>query len=327
MFALYRRGFRRERRHGVCEPGLEVQGMAIDEFIGLSSRAGMESAWRSRMRPAMQSRRQSEEPYLLGTDPEEGRRLRTQHRLWGEEARDLWDRAGFGKGARLLDLGCGPGFAALELAARVGPEGRVIAVDESPHFITSLDREAGRLGIEQLRARMEKVEALRLEPASLDGVFARWIFCFLPDPAPVIDRVVSGLRRGGRLVVWDYLNYRATTLHPRSPAFDRVLAAVEESWKRTGGDLDVGARLPGLVVKSGCRLVDLVPLARLIRPGTRFWDWPAQFFSGYVPRLVEAGLLTEAERRAFEGEWRVRERDAGAFLSPPPMIGIIAEKR
>ena len=124
-------------------------------------------------------------------------------------------------GARLLDLGCGPGFAALELAARVGAEGRVLAVDASERFIASLVREAGRLGIEQLTARVERVEELRLEPASLDGAFARWIFCFLPDPAPVIDRVVSGLCPGGRLVIWDYLNYRSTMLQPRSPAFDR----------------------------------------------------------------------------------------------------------
>lgn len=278
------------------------------------------------MKPETQPRRKSEDPYLLGTDPEEGRRLQTQHRLWGEAARDLWDRAGFGKGAHLLDLGCGPGFAALELAARVGPEGRVLAVDESPRFIAALVREAGRLGIGQLTARVERVEELQLEPASLDGAFARWIFCFLPDPAPIIERVVSGLRQGGRLVVWDYLNYGATTLHPRSPAFDRVLAAVKESWRRAGGNLDVGAHLPGLIVKSGCRLVDLVPLVKFIRPGTKFWDWPTQFFSGHVPRLVEAGLLTEAERRAFEAEWRARERDPGTFLSSPPMIGIIAEK-
>lgn len=278
------------------------------------------------MRSTTQTGRKSEEPYLLGTDPEEGKRLETQHRLWRDAARDLWNRAGFGTGARLLDLGCGPGFAALELAARVGPEGRVLAVDESPRFIAALVREAGRLRIEQLTARVERVQELQLEPASLDGAFARWIFCFLGDPAPVIDRVVSGLRPGGRLVIWDYLNYRATTLQPRSPVFDRVLAAVKESWKPTGGDLDVGARLPGLVVKSGCRLVDLVPLVEFIRPGTEFWDWPTQFFFGYVPRLVEAGLLTEADRCAFEAEWRARERDPGTFLSSPPMIGIIAEK-
>ena len=279
------------------------------------------------MRRATDSRRASEEPYLLGTDPEEARRLQTQHRLWADATCDLWDRAGFGPGARLLDLGCGPGFAALELAERVGAGGRVLAVDESARFIAALTRETTRRGLGQLAARVDQVEKLRLEPASLDGAFVRWLFCFLPDPAPVIDRVVRGLRPGGRLVVWDYLNYGATSLQPRSPAFDRVLAAVSESWRRSGGDLNVGGRLPGLIANSGCRLVDLVPLVRFIRPGTAFWDWPTQFFFSHVPRLVETGLLTEAERCAFEAEWRDRERDPGAFLSAPPMIGIIAEKQ
>jgi len=174
---------------------------------------------------------------------------------------------------------------------------------------------------------VERVEALRLKPGSLDGVFARWLFCFLPEPLPIIEGVVSGLRPGGRLVVWDYLNYRATALHPRSPAFERVLAAVDESWRRNGGDLNVGERLPGLIAGAGCRLLELVPLSRFARPGTALWQWPTGFFRGYVPRLVEAGLLTQGERRAFEAEWKEREQDPGAFLSAPPMVGIIAEKQ
>ena len=275
----------------------------------------------------MDSRLAREEPYLLGTDSEEKRRLETQHRLWAEWAHDLWDRAGFGPGDRLLDLGCGPGFAALELADRAGARGQVLAVDESTRFIGSLADEADRRGLTQLEARVERVEALRLPPGSLDGAFARWLLCFLPDPLPIIERVVSGLRPGGRLVVWDYLNYRATALYPRSRAFERVLAAVDESWRRTGGDLNVGERLPGLITGAGCRVLELVPLSRFARPGTALWQWPTGFFFGYVPKLVEAGLLTEAERESFEAEWREHEQDPGAFLSAPPMIGIVAEKR
>jgi SAM-dependent methyltransferase len=269
---------------------------------------------------------ESDEPYLLGTDAAEERRLETQHRLWAGAARDLWDRAGFGPGARLLDLGCGPGFATLELGERVGERGRVLAVDESVRFIGRLTREAKRLGFKQITARVERAERLRLEPASLDGAFVRWLFCFLPDPATVIDRIVNGLRPGGRLVAWDFLNYDAMTLLPRSPAFERVRAAVYESFASSGGDLNIGDRLPGLVAASGCRLVDLVPLVRFIRPGTSFWKWPTQFFSNYVPQLVETGFLTEPERLAFEAEWRDRERDPGTFLFAPPVIGIVAEK-
>ncbi len=65
---------------------------------------------------------------------------------------------------------------------------------------------------------------------------------------------------------------------------------------------------------------------RFARPGSAFWEWPKRFFFGYVPRLVEDGLLTTAERAAFETEWRDREQNPAAFLSTPPMVGIIAEK-
>ena len=278
------------------------------------------------MKRTRDSRLAPDEPYLLGTDAAEERRLETQHRLWAGAAHDLWDRAGFGPGARLLDLGCGPGFATLELAERVGEGGRILAVDESVRFIGRLTREAKRLGFEQITTRVERAEMLRLEPASLDGAFVRWLFCFLSDPATVADRVVNGLRPGGRLVAWDFLHYDAMTLLPRSPAFERVRAAVYESFASSGGDLNIGGRLPGLVAASGCRLVDLVPLVRFIRPGTRFWQWPTQFFSNYVPQLVETGFLTESEHLAFDAEWRERERDPGTFLFAPPVIGIVAEK-
>lgn len=278
------------------------------------------------MKRKMDSGLAPEEPYLLGTHSAEVRRLETQHRLWAEAARDLWDRAGFGPGARLLDLGCGPGFATLELTERVGEGGRVLAVDESARFIGRLTREAKRLGFSQITARVERAERLQLEPASLDGAFVRWLFCFLSDPATVIDRVVNGLRPGGRFVAWDFLNYDAMTLLPRSPAFERVRAAVYESFVSNGGDLNIGDRLPGLIAASGCRLVDLVPLVRFIRPGTSFWEWPTQFFSNYLPQLVETGFLTESERLAFEADWQERERDPGTFLFAPPVIGIVAEK-
>jgi hypothetical protein len=46
-----------------------------------------------------------------------------------------------------------------------------------------------------------------------------------------------------------------------------------------------------------------------------------------VPQLVECGLLTTAELAGFETEWRNREQNPAAFLSTPPMVGVIAEKQ
>ena len=244
-------------------------------------------------------------------------RLAAQHRLWADQAHDLWDRAapGLALATGYSTWAADPGSRRLIWPKGWGPAGHVLAVDASVRFIGALDLEARRRGFAHLTARAERLEAFGLEPVSLDGAFARWIFCFLPAAAPVVGRVVAGLRPRGRLVVWDYLNYFAAALHPPGPAFDRVVAAVHESWRRSGGDLNVGERLPGLIAAAGCRILDLVPLAYFPQPGTPLWEWPIGFFFGYVPRLVEAGFLTEAERLDFESEWREREADPRAFLS------------
>ena len=51
--------------------------------------------------------------YVLGTHSAELERLGRQHRFWRQECRSGLQRAGFGPGDRLLDLGCGPGFCSL----------------------------------------------------------------------------------------------------------------------------------------------------------------------------------------------------------------------
>ena len=57
-----------------------------------------------------------ERDYVLGTHDEESARLLLQHRVWRPRALDAWRRAGFTVGQTLLDLGCGPGHAAVDPA-------------------------------------------------------------------------------------------------------------------------------------------------------------------------------------------------------------------
>src|SRR5262245_15521806 len=123
----------------------------------------------------------SRQTYILGTSEGELQRLEHQHQIWRKEAEALWQRAGFKSGQRLLDLGCGPGFATLDLARLVGPNGSVHAVDGSN---TYLDFLAKRLQLENLR-QVEiwcgDVFKLRLPPETLDGVYCRFLMLFLKD--------------------------------------------------------------------------------------------------------------------------------------------------
>ena len=267
-----------------------------------------------------------EREYVLGTDEAELARLGLQHRLWAEYAYALWERAGFRPGQTLLDLGCGPGYAALDLAALVGERGRVVAVDKSARFIAHLERTCRALGISHVEPRRMDLHEMELPEASLDGAYARWVFCFVPDPEPIVATVARALRPGGVLAVQDYFNYRAICLAPNRAVMDRVAAAVDASWRRAGGDGDVAGRLPGMMRRAGLEVREIRPILRVARPGGTLWSWPDTFFRNYLPFLVEQGLLSEADKRAFEEEWDRASRDDTAFFVTPPVFDILAVK-
>jgi ubiquinone/menaquinone biosynthesis C-methylase UbiE len=273
-----------------------------------------------------------EREYLLGTGDGELRRLALQHRVWAGQAFALWERAGFGRGHTVLDLGCGPGFATVDLAHLVGPEGRVVAADASPRFLAHLRRVADFHGLDWIVTVESDAERLDLSAVSeqaafLDGAYCRWLLCYLAAPEAAVAAVARHLEPGGRFAATDYFNYRAFTLAPASAAFSAVVAAVPEMWRASGGDLDVGGRLPALMRQAGLEPVEVRQVVRTARPGSALWAWPETFFRGFLPRLVEARLVDEATQDAFWDDWRRRAADPDAFLALPPQVEVVAEKR
>jgi len=271
--------------------------------------------------------KQDEKEYVLGTERAELERLGLQHQLWLAQAASVWERAGFRRGCRILDVGCGPGFATVDLAQRVGPGGRVVAVDISWRFLAHLEELAKARGMMNIRTALSSVERLAIRESGFDGAYARWVLCFVRRPAAVLKQVARRLKRGGVFVIQDYYRYEGITVAPQCEAFRRVFRAVHASWRAHGGDPDIGCRLPGLLHRAGFEVKEINPLLRLARPGSPLWDWPDTFFDIYLPALVKMRLITPAHERAFRREWAGRSRDPGAFFTSPPMVEIIAVKR
>jgi ubiquinone/menaquinone biosynthesis C-methylase UbiE len=68
-------------------------------------------------------------------------------------------------GVRVIEIGCGPGAAAREVAHRVGPSGHVLAVDRSAKAIAQLTESAAELiSTGRLTARQVAAEELVLDP-------------------------------------------------------------------------------------------------------------------------------------------------------------------
>lgn len=269
--------------------------------------------------------------YVLGTGEQESDRLGLQNRLWSASAHLLWERAGLRPGMTVLDVGCGPGHATVELAEIAGPTGRVIAVDESPLFLKHLlDRvQARRLhNVERVLGDAQELETLLPQvKASVDLAYARWVLCFVPDPEAVVRGIASLLKPGGRVAIQDYFNYESMSIAPKNDAFTTIILAIGQSWRARGGDPDIASRLPALFRKHGLELDDIRLNQRVAQPSSTIWAWPDSFWKSYLPRMVEMEAITTAERDAFEAAWKKTCADPDAFMLLPPVFDLVAVKK
>jgi demethylmenaquinone methyltransferase/2-methoxy-6-polyprenyl-1,4-benzoquinol methylase len=118
------------------------------------------------------------------------------HHRWRERAAD---RAELSRGDSALDVCCGTGDLALELAGRVGPEGRVIGCDFSePMLDLAREKAAGAEGL-----RFEWADALSLpyDDGRFDAVTVGFGVRNLSDIDAGLAEMSRVLRPGGRLAI------------------------------------------------------------------------------------------------------------------------------
>ncbi len=105
-------------------------------------------------------------------------------------AGDLQDRD-------VLDIGCGDGDLALELARRGA---RVSGVDASAAMIGAARRKAREEGV-TIAFQTAEAKVLPFPDRSFDRVVAMTVLCFVADAEPVFREIARVLRPGGRLVI------------------------------------------------------------------------------------------------------------------------------
>lgn len=269
-----------------------------------------------------------EREYLLGTHDEEIARLGVQHRVWRPRTLDAWRRAGFTVGQRILDVGCGPGYASFDLAEIVGPAGRVIALDRSRRFLNALDAARERRGLGDIIETHElDLDEAPLPAADADGAWSRWVFAFVTRPRDLLERVCRALRPGGVVVMQEYFHYATWQLTPRLPELDDLIRAVTESWRDSGGEPDIGLALPRWLEELGFEVRELRPIIDIVPPSNFVWQWPGSFIPNGVQRMVALGRLTPERGDEILAAFRARESDPHTLMITPAVLEVIAVRR
>ena len=231
----------------------------------------------------------------FATDADEGferERLRLLGVLTNQTTADRLDRIGVDRGWRCLEVGAGDGLVAQWLAGRVGPEGRVVATDLDPRFLTGL------AGVE---VRRHDVLSDPLEGGAYDLVHCRALLMHLGDPERALARMVAALRPGGWLVVEEGDMEPVTVVGPTSDVAAKVAhvhRAVSTAVQNWGGiDVHLGRRCRTLLERSGLVEVGEERTSWACRGG----DPGARFHQMSVRLLVQCtGLVSAADHEALQ---------------------------
>ncbi len=103
------------------------------------------------------------------------------------------------EGGTVLDLGCGAGLDTLIAAQRVGPSGKVIAVDFSDAMLDRAHQAVAEAGLANIEFRSANADALPLEDASVETAVVNGIFDLNPNRESIFAELARVVRPNGRV--------------------------------------------------------------------------------------------------------------------------------
>jgi ubiquinone/menaquinone biosynthesis C-methylase UbiE len=132
------------------------------------------------------------------------RNLETEGREVYEKRLAIVDAVAPRPGQAIADVGAGTGLFTRLFAARVGPQGRVYAVDIARAFVDGNVQRARAARLENVVGIVSTQADTRLDERSIDVAFVCDAYHHFEEPKAMLASIRRALRPGGTLVVVDF---------------------------------------------------------------------------------------------------------------------------
>jgi predicted methyltransferase len=106
-------------------------------------------------------------------------------------------------GSVVADIGAGGGWFSVRAAARVAPNGRVIAEEINPKAITAIQQRAQREHLGDIETILGTPDDPKLPPNSLDAALMLKVYHEIAHPPVLLANLHAALKPGGRFGIID----------------------------------------------------------------------------------------------------------------------------
>jgi len=121
-----------------------------------------------------------------------------------DQRQRIVDALKLASGMRVADIGAGTGLYTVLFAEKVGPQGKVYAVDISENFINNIVRRSEKQGLNNVEGIVNTQQDTKLKPGSVDLVFMSDTYHHFEYPRAMLRSIRQALKPGGRMAIIDF---------------------------------------------------------------------------------------------------------------------------
>lgn len=228
-----------------------------------------------------------------------------------------WAAAGVVPGARIADVGCGPGAVLRLLAERAGAGGQAVGIDADPAAVAIARQQV--TGLPQARVQVGQADATGLEPGAYDVIMCRHVLAHNGGREAAIVAHLASLAAVGGCVCLVDIDATAFRLTAGEPDLEDMNGRYWEFQRARGNDMSVGLRLGDLLTEAGLTVERYACRAPVVRvpPGMRPASWAAR------AEMAAAGFAGGADIKRWEEAFaRLDSSERRPWMFPAYFVAI-----